>query len=237
MKGISFIIPCFNEEKHIERCIIAIAEEIHATKIQAEIIVIDNNCTDKTAEIAKKLGAIVIEESKKGVVWARQKGYSIAKYDLIANIDADSFLSPGWIRTSLSEIDDPRVAALTGPINFYDAPYWARLGTKLYYLGAYISNKYIGATIQGGNCLIKKEYLDICGGYDTSIEFYGEDTMTAKRLRKLGRIKFVFDMEIDSSARRLNQQGVFNTTWHYLINYFSVVLKGVPVTKEYKDYR
>lgn len=237
MNGVSFIIPCFNEEKNIARCIIAIAEEIHAARINAEIIVVDNNCTDKTAEIAKSLGALVVQESTKGVVWARQKGYLTAKYDLVANIDADSFVSPGWLRTALIEIEDERIAALTGPLNFYDASYWVRASTKLYYLGAYISNKYIGYTIQGGNCIIKKEYLDICGGYDTSIEFYGEDTMTAKRLGKLGRVKFVFDMEIDSSARRLKQQGVFNTTWHYLINYFSIVFKGTPLTKKYKDYR
>ena len=61
--------------------------------------------------------------------------------------------------------------------------------------------------------------------------------MTAKRLGQFGRVEFVFDMEIDSSARRLKQQGIFNTTWHYLLNYFSVVFRNVPATKTHRDYR
>ena len=85
--------------------------------------------------------------------------------------------------------------------------------------------------------MIKKKYLEWCDGYDTSIQFYGEDTMTAKRIGRWGKVKFVFDMEIESSARRLKNQGVINTTYHYLVNYFSVVFAGTPVTKQYKDYR
>lgn len=235
--GISFIIPCYNEEKNIERCILSIIEEIHSQKIQAEIIVVDNNSTDKTVSIAERYGVKVVREPKKGVVWARQRGYLSAKYNLIANIDADSFILPGWIYSALKEVDDSKVVALTGPLNFYDASYWVRISTKVYYLGAYISNKCIGYTIQGGNCLIKKQYLDLCNGYDTSIAFYGEDTITAKRLGKYGKIKFVPAMVIDSSSRRLKQQGTLNTTWHYIINYFSVVFKGTPVTTTYKDYR
>ena len=83
---------------------------------------------------------------------------------MIANIDADSFVLPGWLVACLRRIDTEDVVALTGPLNFYDASYFVRMSTKLYYIGAYISNKYIGYTIQGGNCLIKKKYLDKCQG-------------------------------------------------------------------------
>jgi len=234
---ISFIVPCYNEEKTISLCLLSIFEEIHRQKIEAEVIVIDNNCTDNTASIAIKLGAIVIQETNKGVVWARQKGYKQAKYDLIANIDADSYLPVGWLNTALFNIKKDNVVAITGTLNYYDSNWFVRLSTKLYYLGAYISNKVIGSTIQGGNCVIKKKYLDMCDGYDTSIPFYGEDTMTAQRLSKYGKVELVLNLVLNSSARRLKQQGLFNTTWKYIINYFSVVFFGKPYTKEYKDYR
>ena len=234
---ISFIIPCYNEESNIEKCIICIIEEIHRTKVVAEIIVVDNNCTDRTAEIAASLGAKVIRETRKGVVWARQKGYELAKYELIANIDADSFIPPGWLTTALNNIDSPDIVAITGPLNYFDSSRFIQKTTKLYYLGVYISNKFIGATIQGGNCVIKKKYLDLCGGYDTSIEFYGEDTMTAQRLSQHGKIKLVLNLVIDSSARRLHKQGVIYTTWLYIINYFSVVFRKKPYTTIYEDYR
>ena len=198
--NVSFIIPCYNEEEKIERCIISIMEEIHEQRIQAEIIVVDNNCTDRTVEIAKNLGVIVVQEPNKGVVWARQRGYLTAKYNLIANIDADSFVRRGWLSKAIENIKPNDVVAVTGPLNYYDASWWVRKSSKLYYLGAWLSNKFIGYTIQGGNCMIKKKYLEWCDGYDTSIQFYGEDTMTAKRIGRWGKVKFVFDMEIESSA-------------------------------------
>lgn len=234
---ISFIIPCYNEEKTIANCIISILEEIHRTKVVSEIIVVDNNCTDRTSEISSSLGAKVVQETRKGVVWARQKGYKEAKYDLIANIDADSFISPGWITTALNNINSPDVVAITGSLNYYDSNWFVRKATKLYYLGAYVSNKFIGSTIQGGNCMIKKQYLDLCNGYDISIAFYGEDTMTAKKLSQYGKIVLVLDLVIDSSARRLKNQGVINTTWLYIINYFSIIFRNKPYTTEYVDYR
>lgn len=234
---ISFIVPCYNEEKNIKVCLLSIFEEIQRSNVVAEVIVVDNNCTDKTSEIAKSLGAIVVSQPKKGVVWARQKGYEISKYDLIANIDADSYLSPLWIDIALKNIKPEDVVAITGPLHYYDSNWFVKKATKLYYIGAYISNKFIGATIQGGNCVIKKKYLDMCNGYDTSIPFYGEDTMTAMRISKYGNVKLLLDLKINSSARRLKNQGVFNTTILYIINYFSVVFNNKPYTKDYKDYR
>lgn len=234
---ISFIIPCYNEEKTIAHCIKSILSEINREKIEAEIIVVDNKCTDDTASIAAKLGVIVIQEPTKGVVWARQKGYKQAKYDLIANIDADSYITNGWLKVALDNIKDNNVVAITGPLNYYDSNWFIKKATKIYYVGAYISNMFIGATIQGGNCVIKKKYLDMCNGYDTSIPFYGEDTMTAKRLSRYGKIKLILNLVTDSSARRLQNQGVFNTTWKYIINYFSVTFTNKPYTKNYEDFR
>lgn len=159
---ISFIIPCYNEEKTIAHCIKSILSEINREKIEAEIIVVDNKCTDDTASIAAKLGVIVIQEPTKGVVWARQKGYKQAKYDLIANIDADSYITNGWLKVALDNIKDNNVVAITGPLNYYDSNWFIKKATKIYYVGAYISNMFIGATIQGGNCIISIAHIKKC---------------------------------------------------------------------------
>jgi glycosyltransferase involved in cell wall biosynthesis len=232
---ITFVIPCYNEQDYIKACIRSIRQE--AALIPHEILVIDNNCTDNTAYFAIYEGAQVIKEPRKGVVYARQTGYEHAKYDLIANIDADSRLYPGWIWTAMGHITKPEVVAVTGPIIYDGASMALRISTRIYYWFALQSNKYIGVFLQGGNALIKKKALDKTNGYDLSIAFYGEDTMTAKRLEESGKIIFEPSLFIYSSPRRLEDQGVIKTTWLYLTNYLSVTFKGKSTTDDYKDFR
>jgi len=232
---ISFIIPCYNEEEHIKDCIRSIRANVWY--VPYEIIVVDNNCTDKTAEIAESELAIVIKESRKGVVFARQAGYETAKGFLIANIDADSKITDGWIWEALSRISNDETVAVSGPLEYDGAGIGLRVMTKLYYLLGKVSNDYIGVFLQGGNAMIKKSALDKVGGYDLNIAFYGEDTMTAKRIQHLGKIVFNMYMITTTSPRRLEEQGVLKTTWLYLTNYFSVTFKNKSTTNDYKDYR
>ncbi len=82
-KKISVVIPCYNEEKTIAKVINNIPKEVF------EIIIVDNNSTDKTAEIAKKLNAKVVKEKKQGYGYALQKGFQEAKGDIIVTLDGD----------------------------------------------------------------------------------------------------------------------------------------------------
>ena len=232
---ISFIIPCYNEEEHIKDCIRSIRANVWY--VPYEIIVVDNNCTDKTGEIAELELAKVIKEPRKGVVYARQAGYEAATGRLIANIDADSQITDGWVWEALSCLSNENVVAVSGPLEYDGASLGLRIMTKLYYLIAKLSNDYIGVFLQGGNAMIKKSALDKVGGYDLSIAFYGEDTMTAKRIHHLGKIVFNMYMVTTTSPRRLEEQGVLKTTWLYLTNYFSVTFKNKSTTNDYKDYR
>jgi cellulose synthase/poly-beta-1,6-N-acetylglucosamine synthase-like glycosyltransferase len=199
--------------------------------------VVDNNCTDKTAKIAEKEQAFVIKETRKGVVFARQAGYQAAQGRLIANIDADSKITSAWLWEALSGLSDDNVVAVTGPLEYEDVGSSLRMMTKFYYALAKISNDHIGVFLQGGNAIIRKSALDEVGGYDTSIAFYGEDTMTAKRIQHLGKIVFNPRMITTTSPRRLKEQGLIKTSWLYISNYFSVTFKNKSATKDYKDYR
>jgi glycosyltransferase involved in cell wall biosynthesis len=234
--GISFVIPCWNEEAHVSDCIRSIIDNV-PLDVVCEVIVVDNNCTDRTVEIARSLGAQIVAEPTKGVVHARQRGFRESRYDLIANIDADTQITADWVRAALAAIEPDHVAAVTGPLIYHDASKTLQVLTRWYYHAARLSIGIVGSFLQGGNCMIKKKYLEIADGYDTSIPFYGEDTMTAKRLGKHGDIIFSMDIIALSSARRLQRQGVIDTTWKYLINYLSVNLLGRSWTREYEDHR
>jgi glycosyltransferase involved in cell wall biosynthesis len=83
---VSVVIPALNAEHFIGQAI----ESVHAQTLSiAEIIVVDNGCTDQTAQIASGLGAIVIEESKRGLSPARNAGIKRASQQWIALLDSD----------------------------------------------------------------------------------------------------------------------------------------------------
>jgi glycosyltransferase involved in cell wall biosynthesis len=80
---ITVIIPCLNEEQGIERVLRAMPEFVD------EIIVVDNNSTDRTSDIAAALGAKVIREEVRGYGRSYKRGFSCASSDLIVTLDGD----------------------------------------------------------------------------------------------------------------------------------------------------
>jgi len=86
---ISVIIPAANEEKTLPFCLASLKKQ---TFSNFEVIVIDNNSTDKTAAVAQKFGAKVVSEKKQGIIYARERGFQEAKGEIIARTDADTHL-------------------------------------------------------------------------------------------------------------------------------------------------
>ncbi len=84
-KGLSItvIIPCLNEEEAIEQVLSGIPEFVD------EVIVVDNDSTDRTAEVAARLGAKVIGEPIRGYGRAYKRGFANATSDLIVTLDGD----------------------------------------------------------------------------------------------------------------------------------------------------
>jgi len=113
---ISFVVPAYNEEALIASCLAAIKAEIARTGCRAEIIVVNNNSTDGTRHIASSIpGVVIVDEPQRGLVEARRAGCCAANGELIANIDADTMLTEGWLRTALEEFSrSPDLVALSG---------------------------------------------------------------------------------------------------------------------------
>jgi glycosyltransferase involved in cell wall biosynthesis len=115
---VSVIIPAYNEEKYIRKCLQSLVnQEILAN----EIIVVDNNCSDKTVEIAKKFGITIVLERKQGMIYARNRGFNSAKYEIIARCDADTILPKDWIKKIINNFKNKQIDALSGPIVYHDS--------------------------------------------------------------------------------------------------------------------
>lgn len=116
---ISVVIPAYNEEKYIAGCLQSLIQQ---TEKPDEIIVVDNNSRDKTAEIAKSFGVTVINEKKQGRTPARNAGFNKAIGDIIARTDADTIVPKNWIAKIRKHFQDSTVVALSGPSKYYNIP-------------------------------------------------------------------------------------------------------------------
>lgn len=91
---LSIVIPAYNEERALPNCLEAIAAQ---TVKPDEVIVVDNNSTDRTAEVARRYPFVtLLHEPKQGRVFARNRGFDAAESDIIGRIDADTVLPPDW---------------------------------------------------------------------------------------------------------------------------------------------
>lgn len=86
---ISIIIPCLNEEKAVGKCVRKGIKELKHSRINGEVIVVDNGSADKSHEEAKKAGAKVVIEPRKGYGFALMAGFTKAKGEYLVFGDGD----------------------------------------------------------------------------------------------------------------------------------------------------
>ena len=242
---ISFVVPAYNEEALIASCLQAILAETARTGHPAEIIVVNNNSTDRTRDIALSIpGVTVIDEPQRGLVPARRAGCLAAKGRLIANIDADTMVPEGWLDTVLAEFArSPELVALSGPFVHYDVSKTVQIVVAVFYRFAfttYLLVRFVfrvGSMMQGGNFVVLKSALSAADAFNPDFSFFGEDTELARRLSKVGAVKFSFALPAFSSGRRLAAEGLFRVALQYSVNYLWTVLFNRPFTLTWLDFR
>ena len=105
---ISIVIPAFNEEKSLKHTVEHIRCAINDNSYRGyswELIVCDNNTTDKTADIATELGCRVVFESERQISRARNSGASIANGHWLLFIDADTYPRPELLAETIDVIE------------------------------------------------------------------------------------------------------------------------------------
>ena len=242
---LSFVVPAYNEEAYLPACLESILAQTKGMAETVEIIVVNNASSDRTREVALRYaGVTVVDEIRKGLTFARQAGFAASTGELIAHVDSDSRLTPGWVDTVLKTFGrEQHLAALSGPVVYYDLTAKQRVAVQVFYGIAwltYVLNRYVlrvGSMVQGGNFVLRRDALEKIGGFNTAIAFYGEDTDIARRMNQVGHVRFTFDLKMFSSARRLKQEGMLTIAARYTINYLWTTFRKKPFTEEYIDIR
>lgn len=243
---LSVIVCAYNEEKYIGKCLESISKAVGTDLL--EIIVVNNASNDRTKEIAQAYPKVrVVDEMQKGLTKARQAGLMAAQGDVLAYLDADTLVSKQWYEVLLKEFSqNPNLSCLSGPYIYYGLPnmesFFVRMWTNFWiwiwhwFIFRIAASKH-GYVIMGGNFTATKDALLKAGGFDSSIAFYGEDTDIARRLSLQGKVKFIKEFSVQTSARRFESEGLIRTAIKYLANYLSVVFIKRPVTSSYSDIR
>lgn len=210
----SIIIPAFNEEKYLARtldCIHRAKEFLKGRDARAvELLVIDNNSTDRTVGVARNSGATVFSEPIHNVAKVRNTGARAASGDILIFIDADTLIPETLLWRISQTMSDPTCAG--GSVNTDYRP--ARPLLRLY-LGVWrILGKLIGMA-QGATQFCRRDIYQSLGGYDETL-YMGEDVEFYWRLRRTAKkrgqkISFLRDIRVIPSCRRFNQWPLWKT--------------------------
>jgi glycosyltransferase involved in cell wall biosynthesis len=219
---VSVVIPVFNEEKYLEKCLASIAAQ---TEKPDELIIVDNNCSDKTVEIAKKFGARIVKEKTQGMIFARNAGFNAAKYEILAKTDADAILPRDWILKIKKNFADPDLGGLSGPASYFKTSLMSDISIAIAYNTFTTIGHLLGhPMLLGPNMALRKSLWekirkDVClSGADVH-----EDIDLSIHLAVIAKIKFDRHFIVKTTRSRWKD---------YLTEYIARLMKMLKAHKE-----
>lgn len=202
---ITVVIPAFNEQIHLGRTLQALHTSIKGCTVPVQVIVVDNESSDATAKIAREAGAEVVPEKVHNVARVRNTGARAASGDVLVFLDADTLVPPGFLPRVAEEMSAPECCGGTADISHQPSSKIVRA----YLLGWRVVGRILRMA-QGAAQFCRREAFDRLGGYDESL-YMGEDVDFYWRLRKLGMVKFLRDVQVVASPRRFDRWPLWRT--------------------------
>ncbi len=205
---LSIIVPAFNEEAWLAATLDAIEDA--ATRLldraggSVEMIVVDNNSSDRTAAVALMQGATVIHEPVQGIARSRNAGARHANGEVLVFVDADVIVPPSLLEAIHSVLGDP--ACLGGAV---DVDYRPRRRFARLYLRAWRRLAELAGMAQGATQFCRASAFEEAGGYDEQA-WIGEDVDFFWSLKRLARdtgrkVAFIRQPRVAPSTRRFDK--------------------------------
>lgn len=229
---VSVVIPVYNEERYLRACLKSIFDQEESPD---EVIVVDNNSTDRSVEIAKEFPVKILHEKHQGISWTRNKGFNAAKYDIIARTDADTRVPKNWVkRIKKTFAKDKTLIGLSGPAHFYDAskamealniPTFMFLDS-LYRL--FVKHAFLfGPNLSIRKSAWEKVKKEVCMN-DSQVH---EDMDLSMHLAKYGKLKFDLKFPVYSSSRRLKDATAYVDYPYRSVKTITIHKKIFPLTQ------
>lgn len=194
----SFVIPAYNEEQRIARCIESIHGSMKALGREYEVIVADDDSTDATAVIAQQQGAQVVVSGKRNIGATRNAGAKEAKGGTLIFVDADSCILP----QTLIEMERALESGFIGGGATIAWSSRAGFFAEVCRMGWNAASRLLRMPA-GSFFFVQKNAFEQAGGFDETY-FATEELHLGKELKRLGRLTVV-KAPIQTSPRKVHE--------------------------------
>lgn len=237
---ISVVIPAYNEEKLIARCLQSLKEQTY-NKDNFEVIIVDNGSSDTTVKVAKSFGVKVYTyKDHRNPSAARGFGITKVKSKIIAFTDADSVVTSGWLKTIDKLLYNQELVCIGGRVLPDKKTSWIKAVFSLYDVFFGLSNA-IGKPIMGGyNMAMQKDSYEQVGGLDGNLRSGDDFDLVARLREKYGykKVRYIPDLVVYTSIRKQEDPKIFFRYFSAgLLNYVSIILLGKKKTGKSFDVR
>ena len=200
---VSVVIPAYNEQNSIGLCLDSLMNQEQKPD---EIIVVNNNSADRTAEIVKKYTGVSLYLQKlKGTIPTRNYGFEVARGDIVARCDADTIVPKNWIKDIVLDFEkDKSIVAVSTPVLFYDIK-WANQLLLLYYLYMFIPRIFMGhyPVVGPSMAVLRSAWEKIDQDLCTDPKKVHEDIDISFHIMKLGKVYHDPKIIAHTSGRRM----------------------------------
>lgn len=206
---ISIVVPAYNEEKLINQSLAAIKSACAAFDPlgwTSEIVVCDNNSTDRTAALARAAGATVIFEPINQISRARNRGASAATGDWLIFVDADSFPSAALFTATAKRIASGQCAGGGCLVQMDEQKLFLKIAVTLWTILSRLKKWAAGSFV-----FCRADLFRELGGFSDQM-FASEEIDFSDRLKKLARTRrlrfqIITEQKLVTSARKLHLYG------------------------------
>jgi glycosyltransferase involved in cell wall biosynthesis len=232
----SVVIPTLNEEKFLPKLL---RDLVKQKEKNFEVIIVDGKSEDKTKEKAltfkEKLSLKILIANKRNVSYQRNEGGNAAKGRYIIFLDADSRINFTFLSQIKKVIDEHKYLLMIPALEPISRFYQDKLMFKLINYGIDVSQNFGKPFSSAGNFIIQKNLFEHIGGFDEKL-FIAEDHEILHRARKCGVItKFLKDISVQYSLRRVQKDGMFDVARKYSIALFHI-LSNKKMEKQIFEY-
>jgi glycosyltransferase involved in cell wall biosynthesis len=179
---VSFVIPVKDAAEHVRRCVRSIVANEYP-RDQIEVLVVDNQSSDGSAQAARDAGAIVMQSAAASVAELRNEAAKQANGAILAFVDADHEIDDHWVRTAVDVLSASDIGATGAPCLTDPCPTWVQryYDAMRHRLAGREEVQWLGS----GNLAVKKTVFEEIGGFDAQLTAC-EDVDLCNRLRATG---------------------------------------------------
>lgn len=205
MSRVSLIVPAYNEEFLLPATLRALIDAVAVVGLPAEVIVVDDGSTDRTAEIARDLGARVVSVKLRHIAGARNAGGRAAAGDVLIFVDADTIVPPDVLRDAVAAIEAGAVGGGAGVRYREGEVRWAAAVTAII---IWLMRRTKWAA--GCFVFVRRDVFDRVGGFDERY-FASEEIHFSRAVKKHGRFVMLRGDVVTSGrkARFFSARSVF----------------------------